>query len=99
MDRKTLAIFKVYLSGQQLSRTGIYWTGVCECWTVESPVNCYIQITGSNVYMQQIPTSVMELINPHTSAILATRKRGSEDTLIATGSGAVISFRPFSETE
>ena len=32
-----------------------------------------IQTTG-NVYMQQIPTSVMEAINSRTRAILASRK-------------------------
>ncbi|PYP91711.1 MAG: hypothetical protein DMG65_06605 [Candidatus Angelobacter sp. Gp1-AA117] len=42
--------------------------------------------TTANVYMQQIPTSVMEAINSRTRAILASRKPIPEEISNAMGS-------------
>jgi integrase len=47
-----------------------------------------IQTTG-NVYMQQIPTSVMEAINSRTRAILANRKETPAKVLHAMGSNGL----------
>jgi integrase len=47
-----------------------------------------IQTTG-NVYMQQIPTSVMEAINSRTRAILANRKGNPAKALHAMGSNGL----------